>query len=90
MDVVYKACLDPQDRRRAERLELLDELEEWTLIQQHYCITVAHKVVGGKGDQAGEEGAGASGLAGISLKRKLPPVPQFGRSTEPRRLPCGD
>ena len=26
--------------RRAERLELFDELEEWYMIQRHYCVAV--------------------------------------------------
>ena len=26
-------CIDPQERRRIERLELFDEFEEWHLIQ---------------------------------------------------------
>ena len=29
---------DPEGTRRAERAEMLDELEEWRLIQAHYCV----------------------------------------------------
>ena len=29
---------DPEGTRRAERTEMLDELEEWRLIQAHYCV----------------------------------------------------
>lgn len=28
---------------RVERLEIFDELEEWHLIQGHYCIAYAHQ-----------------------------------------------
>lgn len=40
MDTVYKECLDEEERRRIERLELFDEFEEWNLIQAHYCIAL--------------------------------------------------
>ncbi|EFN56319.1 hypothetical protein CHLNCDRAFT_22266 [Chlorella variabilis] len=33
MDHVYSRCIDPQDKRRIERLEIFDEFEEWHLIQ---------------------------------------------------------
>ena len=32
------ARADPEGTRRAERTEMLDELEEWRLIQAHYCV----------------------------------------------------
>ena len=41
--LVCSQCSDPADRRRIERLELFDELEEWHLIQQHYCIAIGVK-----------------------------------------------
>jgi tRNA wybutosine-synthesizing protein 4 len=37
---LYEQCLDPEDRRRIEGLELFDEFEEWHLIMSHYCICV--------------------------------------------------
>jgi len=39
---VHNQCLDPGDRFRAERLEPLDEFEEWTLFMQHYCLVVGN------------------------------------------------
>lgn len=39
MDTVYNQHIDPQDRRRIERLELFDEFEEWHIMQEHYCIS---------------------------------------------------
>ena len=43
MLAVYGGFLDAGERRRIERLELFDELEEWRLIQRHYCIAVGTK-----------------------------------------------
>ncbi|KXZ50455.1 hypothetical protein GPECTOR_16g629 [Gonium pectorale] len=47
MDELYRTFVDVADRARAERLELFDELEEWHMIQEHYCIAV------GRNDAAG-------------------------------------
>ena len=41
MDRVYHHFLEPEERRRVERLEFLDELEEWSLINRHYCCATA-------------------------------------------------
>jgi len=41
MNDVYYNFIDDADRARAEKLELFDELEEWHLIQGHYCLAVA-------------------------------------------------
>mmetsp|Transcript_47993 Transcript_47993/g.79859 ORF Transcript_47993/g.79859 Transcript_47993/m.79859 type:complete len:332 (-) Transcript_47993:598-1593(-) len=38
---IYSKCLDSHDRSRVEKLEIFDELEEWRLMQQHYCISWA-------------------------------------------------
>lgn len=40
LDTIYKYHLDPEDKRRIERLEIFDEFEEWHMIQEHYCVTV--------------------------------------------------
>jgi drug/metabolite transporter (DMT)-like permease len=37
----YSTILTPEQRQRAQACEFLDELEEWKLIMQHYCIVVA-------------------------------------------------
>ncbi|KAK9914942.1 hypothetical protein WJX75_002652 [Coccomyxa subellipsoidea] len=41
MTTIYRAYLDPAEKRRAERLEIFDEFEEWHMIQDHYCIVYA-------------------------------------------------
>eukprot|EP01111_Echinosteliopsis_oligospora_P005692 TRINITY_DN1923_c0_g1_i2.p1 TRINITY_DN1923_c0_g1~~TRINITY_DN1923_c0_g1_i2.p1 ORF type:complete len:219 (-),score=44.62 TRINITY_DN1923_c0_g1_i2:14-670(-) len=43
MSSVYYYFLPTADRLRIERIELFDELEEWNLIQRHYCIVWAMK-----------------------------------------------
>jgi tRNA wybutosine-synthesizing protein 4 len=40
MHDVYHRFLEAQPRCAAERRELLDELEEWTLIQRHYALAL--------------------------------------------------
>ncbi len=40
MNEIYKSCLDANDVRRIQKLEIFDEFEEWDLIQEHYCIAV--------------------------------------------------
>ena len=37
---VYATRLDVADRARAEAVERLDELEEWNLLQEHYCLAL--------------------------------------------------
>jgi tRNA wybutosine-synthesizing protein 4 len=41
MNVLYQRYITQEDRKRIERLQMLDELEEWILINQHYCISWA-------------------------------------------------
>jgi len=41
MNEVYDSHLDRKDVERIQRLELLDEFEEWHLIQAHYFLMVA-------------------------------------------------
>jgi tRNA wybutosine-synthesizing protein 4 len=38
---VYERLLDRAQVKRVERIEHLDELEEWRIIQSHYCIVFA-------------------------------------------------
>ena len=40
MNAVYTTFLEPSSRRAAERLELLDEVEEWHLMLGHYALAV--------------------------------------------------
>ena len=37
----YVSILKEEDRRRANRCEMLDEVEEWMLLMKHYCFLVA-------------------------------------------------
>mmetsp|Transcript_18037 Transcript_18037/g.38549 ORF Transcript_18037/g.38549 Transcript_18037/m.38549 type:complete len:363 (-) Transcript_18037:214-1302(-) len=46
MNKVYDKYLDCKDVERIQRLELLDEFEEWHLIQAHYFVCVATKTSG--------------------------------------------
>jgi len=41
MAQAYKTILSPEQRRHASSVEMLDELEEWTLLMNHYCFIVA-------------------------------------------------
>ncbi|KAE8912553.1 hypothetical protein PF005_g11991 [Phytophthora fragariae] len=44
MNQIYYHYLDPAERAKRERLEIFDELEEFHLLQAHYCIVVASKL----------------------------------------------
>lgn len=41
MNAVYERLLDPAENARVEKIEIFDELEEWYLIQAHYCLVIA-------------------------------------------------
>lgn len=43
MNEVYTQYLTPADRARADRMQMMDEWEEWQLVQAHYCITWAFR-----------------------------------------------
>ncbi|CAH0473602.1 unnamed protein product [Peronospora belbahrii] len=43
MNKIYYHYLDPSERTKCEKLEIFDELEEFHLLQAHYCIVVANK-----------------------------------------------
>jgi len=61
MKEVYERHLDRKDVERIHRLELLDEFEEWNLIQSHYFLLVATRAPPSAGDAADSEGAVGSG-----------------------------
>jgi len=41
MNDMMRCLLGPDESKRVNRIEMLDEYEEWTLIQGHYCVVVA-------------------------------------------------
>ena len=42
MNRIYAEKLNESgEKTRIERLEMMDEFEEWDLLQSHYCITLA-------------------------------------------------
>ena len=40
---LYGRALSAGERARVEKLEMLDELEEWNLMLAHYCAVLALK-----------------------------------------------
>ena len=40
---LYDKIISKEERNRIEKIELLDEFEEWNLIQSHYCFGVGVK-----------------------------------------------
>ncbi len=66
MNEIYKGCLDANDVRRIQKLEIFDEFEEWDLIQEHYCIAL-----GVNSSASGNEGGGV--LDGFGLKEAKDP-----------------
>eukprot|EP00741_Cyanophora_paradoxa_P012548 tig00020614_g12125.t1 len=49
MLAVYEECLDVDEIRRVERLEIFDELEEWRLMLSHYFVSWATRDEAGTG-----------------------------------------
>ena len=45
MREVYEKHVVAEERKRTERIEFLDELEEWHLIMAHYCLSYGHNGV---------------------------------------------
>jgi tRNA wybutosine-synthesizing protein 4 len=56
MNEIYKTCLDGNDVRRIQKLEIFDEFEEWDLIQEHYCIALG--VIGDTNEENSKGGGG--------------------------------
>jgi len=55
MNSVYDKHLDIKDVERIQRLELLDEFEEWHLIQAHYFLLVATRTPSAENDTKAEQ-----------------------------------
>lgn len=43
MKTLYISGTDPEERKRIEKLELMDEWEEWNIMQSHYLVSLACK-----------------------------------------------
>ncbi|CAD8099933.1 unnamed protein product [Paramecium sonneborni] len=43
MKTLYHIGTDPEERKRIEKLELMDEWEEWNIMQSHYLVSLANK-----------------------------------------------
>jgi hypothetical protein len=41
MQNLYYKKTDPSERKRIEKIDFLDELEEWNLIMSHYYFIIA-------------------------------------------------
>ena len=41
MRQLYKDGTDPEERKRIEKIEFLDEWEEWNIIQSHYLVSLS-------------------------------------------------
>lgn len=41
MKTLYVQGVDKEERLRIEKLELLDEWEEWNIMQSHYFVSVS-------------------------------------------------
>lgn len=41
MKDIWNSVLDQEENKRVEAIEMLDELEEWNMFQEHYCMVVA-------------------------------------------------
>ncbi len=37
----YERVISTDEKRAINKIEMLDEIEEWSMIMNHYCITVA-------------------------------------------------
>jgi len=59
----YETILTDEQRVRANKCELLDELEEWKMLMQHYCLAV------GSAEESGFCEVGVSSPMGF-LKEK--------------------
>lgn len=71
----YDHFLPRAERTRVERLEWLDEMEEWQLLLSHYCFVLARTRAGGT---AADAGRWASALTWAPPPRPARPAPDGG------------
>lgn len=79
MNDVYSRYLDQKDVERIHKLEMMDEFEEWHLIQAHYCLLVATR----SGSTPSDDGSASSGawihnVAPTAVVPEGAPVPSGG------------
>ncbi|KAI8336809.1 leucine carboxyl methyltransferase [Chlamydoabsidia padenii] len=43
INTIHDTILDDKERTRIARLEIFDEMEEWRLLSEHYCVAWAYK-----------------------------------------------
>mmetsp|Transcript_93869 Transcript_93869/g.285093 ORF Transcript_93869/g.285093 Transcript_93869/m.285093 type:complete len:138 (+) Transcript_93869:3-416(+) len=77
MKEIYGKYLDQKDLERIHRLELLDEFEEWNLIQSHYFVLLATRVPGAANTGNGD-GAGDSTDGWVHAVASMPPHGEAG------------
>ncbi|KAI7882931.1 leucine carboxyl methyltransferase [Lichtheimia hyalospora FSU 10163] len=71
INMVHDTLLDPRDFSRMAKLEMLDEMEEWRLLSEHYCVAWAYKSSNAKG-----------AFSSITLDKRLP---HEGQTPEPQK-----
>ncbi|CAO3594480.1 unnamed protein product [Absidia cylindrospora] len=43
INTIHDSVLDQQEKSRIAKLEIFDEMEEWRLLSEHYCVAWAYK-----------------------------------------------
>lgn len=64
MNDVYARHLDQEDVQRTHKIEMMDEFEEWHLIQAHYFVLIATRSPDEASAEQEAEGGDARGVAG--------------------------
>jgi len=77
MNDVYYKCLPRDQVRRAERIEIFDEFEEWHMMQAHYCVILTVQSPDGQ-------------LDGLRLLRKDAQTKASGATTKPSEMTSAD
>jgi hypothetical protein len=49
---VYNHLIPPSEKARINRIELFDEVEEWELLMNHYCVSIG--IRGGREEMRGQ------------------------------------
>ena len=79
MDVLayYEKVVGPKERQRVNKIEMLDELEEWRMLLTHYCVSLAIKDAA----DGGGGGAAAALLSEVRLGKEVVAQPLVGLVT---------